>query len=320
MYFAKFNVNERIFETYDNEKLMKDFLKDIIANLKEDFVICYNEKTKNVDDVFKIKDIKKLGEETVEPPDKNCSYYKFMQLNFIQKNGDEIINGRLTRIYADDWHRFVVSEDGEESLSDQYTPDKASYITFSFNVYKEVIGFSTRQDFSKEKFLKVFKLLVEACTPNIGEVELILLIDSARLESKWERMNELYELSVELIAPNGSNPQTTKIMAALKNEIHGTRATSATLNLKSQKSNSLEKASDLIETVIKMVKLGYAKLKAKGVTKRKEGVKIDTASDVNFTYPISDKLKNDFDAVGEKTDSAILYYQRIIEEEVNSDE
>lgn len=321
LYFAKFNINENIHEIYDGKKDLDFYLKKIVVGLNEKTVICYSETKRKVIDVFSIDDIKNSDDpESVREPEESCSYYKFMTLNSVQKNGDEIFNGRVIRIYADDWHRFRIDADGKESLTDYHTSDKTSYCTFSFNITKEIIGFSTKSDFRKEKFVRIFTHLIEETVPALGEIEINLLIDGRALDVKFDRINRLYDLSIDFIPPNESKKDVLEILKKLNNGVKETNATKSKLVLHAPPKEPINKAAKVVEAIISMAKLGYGRVKASGIARNQENVEIDTEKDVAYYREVPQNSRDVIETLNSETEEAILYYQILKQNEVRKDE
>lgn len=321
LYFAKFNINENIHDIYDGKHDLGFYLKKIVVGLNEKTVICYSESKRKVVDVFSIDDIKDLDNpESVKEPEESCSYYKFMSLNSIQENGDEIFNGRVIRIYADDWHRFRIDENGKESLTDHHASDKTSYCTFSFNITKEIIGFSTKSDFRKEKFTIIFKHLIEETVPSIGEIEINLLIDSGALDVKFKRIKRLYDLSIDFIPPNQSDKDVLEILKKLNGGVKETNATKAKLVLHAPPKMPIKKSAEVVEAIISMAKLGYGRVKAIGIAQNEEKVEIDTEKDVAYYREVPQDSRDSIGILSSETEEAIRYYQILKQNEVRKDE
>ena len=321
IYFAKFNINENIHQIYDGKHDLDFYLRKILVGLNENTVICYSESKRKIVDVFSINDIKDLNNpESVKEPEESCSYYKFMALNATQVNGDEIYNGRVIRIYADSWHRFKFDEDGKESLTDHHASDKTSYCTFSFNISKEIIGFSTKNDFRKEKFMMIFKHLIEETVPSIGEVEINLLIDAGALDAKFKRISRLYDVSIDFIPPNQSDKDVLGILKKLHGEVKETKATKAQIALHAPPKEPIKKSAKVIEAIISMAKLGYGRVKASGISKSEEKVEIDTEKDVAYYREVPQESRDSIGVLSSETEDAIRYYQILRQNEVRRDE
>lgn len=324
LYFAKFNINEKIHEVYKKEELLDYYLKEIISRLTTDLVICYDEIIKEVKSVHSIKDIKsKDNSGSVDGPEENCSYYKFMQLDFIQKSGDEIVNGRVVRVFPEDWHRLKIDEDGKESLDDYHTPDKTTYVTFSFNVTKEIVGFSSRNQFRKEKFLQIFKLLIEQSAPKVGQVELFLLIDSGEMEVKFKKIEKLTDLVVDFIPPNSSRSEVEDIVKGIEElqpYILESNATKATIDLHAPTSNPINQEAGIVKAMKKLATKAYAVIKAKGKGADNQEVIIDTSKDVVFTRDVRSSDRDDIEIVSGETEIATNFYRYEKKDEVIADE
>ncbi|KOP28958.1 hypothetical protein ADM98_08525 [Exiguobacterium sp. BMC-KP] len=330
IYFLKFNINEKIHSIRSGEANLKKYLKKIVSGINDKTVIYYDEEKNEVIEYLSMKNILKKdkdlmdisSDQSVEEPDEDCSYYKFMSLDHTQKNGDEIISGRVVRIYGDDWNRFFLDDTGKESLSDHHTPDKTVYVTFSFNVTKEIIGFSPELHFSKEKFMTIFKLLIEKTIPQIGGIELILLIDSRMLLSKFKKIDILTNFSVDFIPPNGSKNEVSDIIGGLYPYVEESNATKATIELKAPKKDPIDKSSKLVEGMLKMAKFAYAVIKGNGTSKDGDVIQIDTSDnkDIVLYSNIPKSSRDNISVLREETEEKTEYYYKIKREEIENNE
>ena len=98
--------------------------------------------------------------------------YRFYRINKDFKN---IIFGWLLKIY--DEENFNIFDEGYEKLDD-ITLKKVSYaIPFSFNLTTEVIAFVPKQKFGYRNFINIFKILFENNLPEVGYVNITMLVD-----------------------------------------------------------------------------------------------------------------------------------------------
>ncbi|MFG0217251.1 hypothetical protein ACFU8X_29800, partial [Brevibacillus porteri] len=123
VYFAKFNINEEIYEVYSDSTLRDKLLLKLYSSLVTNFSINDKDGT-----------------------------YKFTTLD---KNPDTlVINGRLVK-YGPGTH--VSYDENADDIIETLDEKKAAYVTFSFDVQNEIIGFVPKRDFGFKQFLQRFK-------------------------------------------------------------------------------------------------------------------------------------------------------------------
>lgn len=86
-----------------------------------------------------------------------------------------------------DEENFNIFDEGYEKLDD-ITLKKVSYaIPFSFNLTTEVIAFVPKQKFGYRNFINIFKILFENNLPEVGYVNITMLVDKKVLKlSFWK--------------------------------------------------------------------------------------------------------------------------------------
>lgn len=266
VYFAKFNVNEHIYKVYENQGLLNELLNKMYREI--------NNEVKLVD---------------------NDGTYKFINLD---KNLDKlVINGRIV-LYAPGIHSSY--DDIEDNIVEEQDDKKATYITFSFDVQREIIGFVPKFNFGRKKFMEKFKDLVEACC-DIGEVELFLENDSELLDEKLKVLSHTKEIDVRLIPPNGDKEEFKALFGLDSEELRKTDGTRFTFVIAGTAKKGVDISSKYISRFIKGVRLGYGKLKVKGKNSTGEDITINSEDDTPFTRPIADHNKDSIPAIQEKT-------------------
>jgi hypothetical protein len=266
VYFAKFNINEQIYNVYAEKGLMNKLLLKIYEGLNTRVQLKDSDGT-----------------------------YKFITLD---KNPDTlVVNGRVV-LYAPGTH---VSYDPEKDDITEREDDKmATYITFSFDIKREIIGFVPKRNFGRNQFINKFKDLVEACT-DIGDVEIILEKDIGLLQEKLEAFEHVKEVNVSLIPPNDDEELFNRLFSTTSEEIKGTHATKFRINLTGTVRRGINIFSGYIQKLVTAVGLGYGDILVVGKNRTGEELTVKSDDAAPFTKPIFDNDKDSIPAIAEKT-------------------
>ncbi|GAB6254511.1 hypothetical protein [Peribacillus sp. N1] len=293
--FAKFNINEKIYEVYEGKLSLDDLLEKVFLGLKTE---------------IEMKEIKK----------KKTTNYKFITLN---KDIDNfIVNGRLVA-YAPGVH---VSYDEEtDDVIETEDNKKATYVTFSFDVRRETVGFVPKNDFGRKQFVDRFKDLVEALVPEIGEVEIILETDKQKLNEKLNKLKHVDEITIDLIPPNNDKKLFEALYGINSDKLSETGGNKFTFSIKGTTKKGLDIASTYIKNLVNGVIIGYGKLKASGKNSSEEPISVNSQEQALYTRGIADVNKDSIPEIAEKTRAGIISLasmkaiakEKLIEEQKN---
>lgn len=264
--FAKLNINQRINEVYENKTNLDSLLINLFQRIKSG----------------------------VEVGDKESnSTYKFANLNKDEKT--HTIFGYLVKVYK---NRIVdVYDNQSKTLSEQQLPNYSESIAFSFNVKKEIISFVPNQYFNNKKFLRIFKLMLEASYKEMGYINITLLIDKDNFEKKFNKIERLGKFSVILVPPNDAEDVFKDMDKNIEDIIEHVKKTGAKhykQELSSDVRHPMDKNSYLIKAFELLAKSGYGHVEAYGRSKENTPININTTKDKDMhkTKYISDKLKS----------------------------
>lgn len=290
--FAKFNINEKIYEVYDGKESLGKLLN-----------ILYQSMTTEV--------------EMSEEDRKKVVNFKFITLD---KNPDTmVINGRLVA-YAPGTHISYDSE--KDDVVETADNKKATYVTFSFDIQKEIIGFVTKVDFGWKQFLRRFKTLIEASAPELGEVELILESDNQILKEKLGKFKHVQEVTINLVPPNNDKKLFEKLFDLDPDKLNKTGGTKFLLNIKGSAKHGIDLTSSYLRNIINGISIGYGNLTAIGKNTSDEVLRVKSEKDAVYTKPIADINKDSIPEVAEKTRAGIIGLAAIkaeIKEEYDED-
>lgn len=289
LYTAKFNFNEKIHRLRNGEEDIDDLLELVFTKINQE---------------VKVEDSK----------DAEITY-KFVSLFHDQQN--YVLNGTIVKYY--DGTNSEYDEKNDEVL-DKPAPNKADYVSFSFDIKKEIIGFVPKQTFSKEAFIKYFTLLVEKCVPEIGRIAIILVNDAGKLDEKFKRIKVLREIEVDIIPTNGDKKSIGDIVDILGDDVKDTNAQHLKMKLAGTYKEPLIKSSKLVKEFVNIAKNAYANLKAIGRDEQGNPYKVDSEKDTLLVRPINDSSRNSLTAIAELTEETGKIYIAQKTKEVMRDE
>lgn len=270
VYFAKFNINDEIYEVYADNSLREKILHKIYQGLNTKFSIQDNEGT-----------------------------YKFITLD---KNADNyLINGRIVH-YGPGTH--VTYDPDKDDVTESLDDKKASYVTFSFDVKNEIIGFVPKRDFGFKQFIKRFKSLVEK-SAEVGEIQIFLETDTELLTERLKNLERVSEITVRLIPPNDDREDFRALFGTDAEDIEDSGATRFFIRLFTSSKRTIKVSSKYVQKLIRAIGLGYGYMFVSGYNKSGEKVTLKSEEDTPYTRPIHPNSKDSIPGIMEKTRAGI---------------
>ncbi|MBJ7963039.1 MULTISPECIES: hypothetical protein [Bacillus] len=276
IYFAKFNINEKIYEVYDEKENLDELLTKVFLGMKTDVELGEVRRKKNVN-------------------------FKFITLN---KDPDKFtVNGRLVA-YAPGVH--VSYDEEKDDVVETKDNKKAAYVTFYFDVRRETIGFVPKNDFGRKMFIDRFKKLIEELVPDVGEVEIVLEKDRQILDEKLRLINHVDEISINLIPPNNDKKLFEALFGINSDDLTDTGGSKYTFNIKGTTKKGLNLGSTFIKNLVNGVIVGYGNLIARGKNTSGEPVNVNSEDEALFTKGITDINKDNIPEISEKSERGIV--------------
>lgn len=265
IYYAKLNINEKIGEVYSNRLNLQQLLLKLYDNVTND---------------VEIKD------------EKSDIRYKFVNLNKDEKNNT--IFGFLSRIHSK--HIVDIYDEKENDLEDHELKNYSESVAFSFNVQKEIISFVPNQNFRKEKFIEIFKKMLEKSYENMGYINITLLVDKEKFETKFKSITKLGRFSVVLVPPNDANDIFAKMNDEVNEIVDFIKESNAKYykqELASDVRNPIKKDSNFVKTLKLLANSGYGYVQVYGRDSENHNVKINTKEDTEMhkVTEINDSFK-----------------------------
>jgi len=285
IYFAKFNFNEIINEVSKGNEKIEDLLVEVFNGINQ---------------TDKVQDEKD-----------NLIKYKFVNLDFLPDK--MIINGDIVKIY--DGIDSNYDEENDEVI-DKFSENKADYITFSFDVKKEIIGFVPKQTFSKNAFQKYFSLLVEQCVPRVGRTEIILIKSKDKIEKEFKKMKILKEVNFYLIPENNDDKSFQDLLEGIVPDVKETNAQHLDISLKGTLRKPLSKDSKLVRRMKNLAVMAYGKLKATGKDYAGDDFSIDSEKELLMTKDIRNDNRYSRSEIAELTQIGAENYRNQKAQEV----
>lgn len=275
VYFAKFNINEKIYDVYEKKESLDELLSIIYQGMSSDLELTEVVKKKEVN-------------------------YKFIQLN---KDPETlVVNGRIVAFAPGTHITYNREKDDVIETSDD---SKATYITFSFDIKSETIGFVPKFDFGRKQFLDRFKSLIEKSIPEVGEVEIFLETDLQALNEKIEKFKHIDEVSLSLIPPNNDKELFEELFGIEPEKLNKTGGTKFLLQIKGTAKKGLDITSEYLKNLIKGVSLGYGYITLKGRNTSDEDLNVKSDKDAPYIKGINDNNKDSMPAIEEKTRAGV---------------
>ncbi|ARO01169.1 hypothetical protein [Lactiplantibacillus plantarum] len=247
IYFAKMNINEQIYDIYNDPKLLPELLTKIYAQLST----------------------------------KASIYDQFggrIKLFDLDKNEDNTtIIGNMGYIKEGEHSSYDPDNDTAVDIED---PNKMEYIIFYFDVHKEMLAFTTSPKMRQKAVLANMTSLIKKTT-NIG-VEFMLEPNVEELDNRIREFSILKKLKVKLVPPNGDKKEFADIYSLNAEKVQNSRATKIEMNYSTQQRAGLDRGSELVQDNIDGVKMGYSEATFQGKDMHGEDLILETSSDTPY--------------------------------------
>lgn len=258
MYFAKMNVNEDIYEVYNDKRELTKLLVLIFEGItpKPDF---YDEK----------------GGRT-----------KFFDLN-ISSEGMKV-TGRLGYIKPGVHSSYDPETDSAIDTKDN---NKIEYITFYFDVDEEMLAYVVNPILGRKKVPESFAKLIKKGSGIGVEFSIEANVNTIRADIKrYERIGKLH---VKLLPPNGDKDDFNKLMGLTLEDVEESNATKVNQEFQTQRKAGINPNSKLVQNFIDGAGLGYAEISLTGKDQHGENLELNSSENAPFTRSVdSDKTKN----------------------------
>lgn len=270
MYFAKMNVNENIYEVYNNKKNLNSLIQKIFLSIT----------TKT------------------EIYDESGGRYKFFDLD---TNTDNMsIVGNLGYIKAGIHSSYDPDNDSAIDVVDK---NKLKYVTYYFDVQHEMLAYMTLPVLSQKKVLDIFAKLIKR-ESDIG-VEFIQESNLDDLQAELKKFKKLSKLEVKLVPPNGDKEDFAELSSLSVDKIEESRATKISQSFQTQRKEGLKQDSILIKNTVTSVSLGYAEAKFYGKDRSDEKIEVSTSMDIPYRKYVNPNSTKSHSIISEKGRSGI---------------
>ena len=288
MYFAKVNLNSKIFDVMDNPPKLDKALEELYERIDQTKTsYYYQEDTLSKDDWY--------YEKSKDPEaKKNLFRVKFIHL---EKNYDQkFITGRLTKIYKDDLDEYNEETDDVTPVSS--SGDLAKSVTFYFDVKSEWVAFAPKRGFGHAQFQRYFQSLINECHGDIV-FELVIQSNVDKFKEQLKQIAKALEMKVSLVIPNNSREDFEALFVHNSEEIENLEATKIEQKYSaSLKSNGLNLKSDYVERVIDGVEKCYGVVAIEGRKATNEKITVATNKTLQTRW-IKDTMRDSIPAIKE---------------------
>lgn len=282
LYFAKMNISDKIFDVYDGKEKIEDLLGVIFSKINTKKSILVKNGQVFTDTGTKIEvDRNDLSKKEDEFEEVRKSKIKFLTIDKV--NSDRCISGYLGEIAAEERSTYDAEKDG---ISSELVENALDFVTFYFDVNKEILAFTTTLKLSRKKVLEYFESLIYELS-EVG-VRFVLETDSEAFNKKIKSFNLVSKLEVKLFPPNGQQEDFDRLLGGVTAEdMKETGASYFTQKYSSLKKDGLQMASKLMKSFIQAVKLGYANAKITGKSPSGSKEVITSVDDAPYTEEIN---------------------------------
>lgn len=276
VYFAKININSKIFDVYKERVSADDILKELFDNIDQ-------EKRLKVDE-------------------KDNIWVKFIN---IEKDYDKnFIAGRVLQIFEDDIEIYDEKCDDTTPLPSK---NLARTITFFFDLRYEIIAFTTSQRFSKKKVVEYFQKLINSYSKITFEV--FLLQDRDLIYNKIKAFKKISKINIVLIPPNSNKDEFIELFPKNYEEISEIGATKIEQNfLATRTPDGVNIKSGFFNRVISAISKGFGSIKISGQNKENENLEITSQENAPYRKSIPKNQRNSISAIKERGRSGIVEF------------
>lgn len=302
IYYAKLNLNSEIFKTqpYGGYISIKDELEKLYELINDSV------EYESIGNTYVNKSTGNLSA--------NKDIYNFSKLTKVNNEQECYISGSIVRRFP--YYGEQYDENIKESKAVKYE-NHSSSIRFYFDVYKEIITFTIRNNFKQRQFVDAFKNLVNKCSKD-REFEVFLINDPFTIKERLDKAYKITKIKSTVVAPNVNEDHFSdleQIHDRKTQEMKDANVTKKTdiLQISRRNSRSIKRESELVkrvlnETTYKMYEKGYGQLEVEGEYKDGSKFNLDSKKDAAYVSIIDDRYKNDTSYFEEESRRGIVIY------------
>lgn len=271
LYFVKMNINNKIYEVYNNKHLLPKLLQSIFLGIST--------------------------EEEIN--DEKGGRYKFFD---IDKRDDMTLTGYLGYIKSGVHSSYDPDTDDAIDITDK---NKLEYITFYFDVQHEILAYMTVPVLGKKRVPLVFSKLILEGTKKYEErgifVEFMPISNSESLDKAFKQFKQLSKIEVNLVLPNGDK----KDWEGLTSIFEDANVTKSQNILSSSRKEGIDLKSKMIDKVKNGSILGFLVAKLTGKNSNNEKIETNTAEDSPYTKNIPAESTKSQSVIREKGSTGV---------------
>ncbi|TVV27240.1 DUF4747 family protein [Weissella cibaria] len=265
IYFAKMNINEQIYEVYREEKNITDLLRTIAESISHNVSISMEDGS------------------------------ELRLFNVDQSESLMQISGFLGDIRTEERATFDVEH---QTAIDQAVENALEYVTFFFDIEQEILAFTTSVKLSRKKILNFFENVIKEKS-DIG-VAFMMYTDIEDFSYKIKSMEKVTTAQFKLVPPNGDKEDFEALYKIAPKFLEETEATNFKQEFSTRKKAGINLESNLMESYIEGVGLGYAQVTMKGKDDSGESVEVKSESDSPLKVIVSTALSHSKPAIKEQ--------------------
>lgn len=275
IYFAKLNINSKIYDVYKNPNLADEILKKLFISLDQD---------------------KKL-----KPDNEKSVWIKFINLEKSYTN--YTVAGRLVKIFDDDIEVYDSRKDDVSPLS---TKELAKSVTFYLDLKNEIVAFTTSKLLGRKQFVEFFRDLINSYSDE-NKFEVFVINNKYTLKEQLKNFKVISKADILLVPPNSNEEEFMDLFPKTGDEIKDTRATKIEQSFSASiKENGLNIKSKFFERIINGVSNGFGILKVIGKNNEDEKYSITSTDDAPQKRFIPTNEKDSISAIKERGRAGII--------------
>ena len=276
IYFAKININSKIYDVYKNPETATLILKELFAALDQD--------------------------KRLRPNNDNSVWIKFINL---EKDYDNFtVAGRLVKIFDDD---IEIYDSKKDNIAPLTTKELAKSVTFYIDMRNEMVAFTTTKLLGRKQFIDFFKELINSYSDE-NKFEVFIITNKDTLKLQLKNFKKVSKAEVTLVPPNSNEDEFIALFPKTGDEIKDTGATKIEQTFSaSTKDGGINLGSVLFNRIIKAVTNGFGVLKVTGKNKENEKYSISSANEAPQVRFVPANQKASIAAIKERGRAGMVY-------------
>lgn len=245
LYFAKANLNEHIYEAYQDVSILETYKQKMYSNIKDDLTVELEEEFYHENSLGEtVQEIRKVsyGFLNIKKDDISRTLVGTV-IKYSKRNRTEVID------------KTVVNIRDKNDIP----------ISFYFDVNKEIVLYSTKTNFGHVDFLKAFESIInEAINESEFTFRFELIKNTNSVIERISKFKKVLEIKTEFIPPNPNEEEFTDLFGRQSNDFKEANIKKVTTIVEGGK-DGIETNALEVKKAIYTSALGYGNVEVKGI-------------------------------------------------------